>query len=280
LIKLYASDLERLLRLIEKETQNIEGLRDRLERKIANMHLNIPKKILQEFIALSEVVAVPSRVNLGKMIVVAGLDKSGKETQAFNPERNPRITSIYDYLLNKSYRIMKIILPSYKNTLGSLVASYLGKEDSQLRIVGEVPDDVAWILWSLDRAQHNPDAQKWLSASSFNVVLSKRWTESNIVYQKAKGIGEERILMFERNIIKPTYTFIIDITPELAFQRMHISEEKPDKYENMEFLRKVRNNYLNLSRYYPYGKTFYFDGSGSLEEVNKRLLQKLDELGF
>jgi thymidylate kinase len=266
--------------VIEKETQNEKGLHDRLKRKMASMHLRIPKKILQEFIIVSEILATPSTVNLGKMIVVTGLDKSGKETQTFNTERNPRITSIYDYLHSKSYHVMKILLPSYRNTLGSLIAAYLGKEHSQVQIVGEVPENVAWILWSLDRAQHNPEAEKWLGTSPLNVVLSKRWTESNIVYQKAKGIKEERILLFERNIIKPTYTFVIDISPEIAFKRMQASEEKPDRYETLELLRKVREKYLNLHYYYPYGKTFYFDGSGSSEEVNQKLLQKLEELGF
>lgn len=266
--------------LIEKESRNKEGIRDRLKRKLVNKHLNISKEILQEFIAVSEILATPSTVNLGKMLVVTGLDKSGKETQAFNPERNPIITSIYDYLLGKSYRVLKILLPSYKNTFGSLVAAYLGKEESQVQIVGEVSEEVAWILWSLDRAQHNPEAERWLNTSAFNVVLSKRWTESNIVYQRAKGIKDKRILMFERNIIKPTYTFVIDISPEIAFERMHTSREKPDRYETIEFLRKARENYISLHQHYPYGKIFYFDGSGSLERVNKKLLEKLDELEF
>jgi thymidylate kinase len=282
LIRLHASDLEQLLRLLEEENQNqnTKRYRIRLEEKIANMHLNIPKKILKEFIKISEILVTPPRVNVGKMIVVTGLDKSGKETQALNPERNPRITSIYDYLLSKSYRVMKVLLPSYRNTFGALIASYLGKEGSQFQIIGELSEDMAWILWSLDRAQHNPEVERWLSTGLFDVVVSKRWTESNIAYHKAKGVDEKRILMFERNIIKPTYTFIIDISPELALQRMRVSKEKPDKYETIEFLREVRKNYLNLHQYYPYGKIFYFDGSGSLEEVNKKLLQKLDELGF
>lgn len=278
--KIYASDLEQLLTLIEEETQNKERFPDRLRRKIANEHLNIPKRIIRELIAVSKILATPSKISLGKMIVVTGLDKSGKETQAFNPERSTKITSIYDYLLSKSYRVLKISLPSYKNTFGSLVAAYLGKEDSPFLILGELPEEVAWILWSLDRAQHNPEVEGWLNASPFNVVLSKRWTETSIVYQKTKGIKNERILKLERNIIKPAYTFVIDVSPEIAFERMRVSREKPDRYETMEFLMKVREDYTKLHEYYPFGKIFYFDGSGSPERVNKELLEKLSKLGF
>ena len=280
LLKIQATDLEHLLTLIEKETLSKERLRERLKTKIANKHLNVPKKILQEFIAVSEILVTPRKVNLGKMIVVTGLDKSGKETQAFNPQRNPKITSIYDYLLSRSYRVLKISLPSYENTFGSLVAAYLGKEKSSVQILGELPEEVAWILWSLDRAQHIPKVEKWLETSPFNVVVSKRWTETNVAYQKAKGVKDERVLRLERNFIKQTYTFVIDVSPEIVFERMQVSGENPDRYEVMEFLTKVRENYNNLDQYYPFGKMFYFDGSESLERVNQKILQKLNELGL
>jgi len=280
LLRIDASDLEQLLTIIEKETSIKEGLHERLTAQIANKRLNVPRKVLEEFITASEILATPRKVNSGKMIVLTGLDKSGKETQAFNPERNPRITSICDYLLSRSYNVLKISLPSYKNTFGSLVAAYLRKEDSGVQILGELNERVAWILWSLDRAEHVLEVEKWLESSPSNVVVCKRWTETNIVYQKANGIVEKRILELERNIIKQTYTFVIDVSPEIVLERMHTSGEKPDRYETTEFLKKVRRNYNKLHEYYPFGKIFYLDGSGSFEEVNKRLLQKLNEFEF
>lgn len=278
--KIYANDLTQLLALIEEETVRERNLRNRLKKGIAAKHLRMPREILQEFIDISETLATPLNDNLGYMIVVTGVDKSGKETQAFNPEGDIRLTSIYDYLLSKSHRVLRISLPSYRNTFGSLIAAYLGKEDSGVKILGELPEEVAWILWSLDRAQHNLEAKDWLSKDPSNVVVSKRWTETNIVYQKAKGINTNRILMLERNIIKPTYTFVIDVPVETVFRRMHTSKEKPDKYENLELLAKVRKNYARLHKYYPFGKIFYFDGSRSPKRVNQKLLEKLNDLGF
>jgi len=280
LLRIGASDLEQLLTIIENETIIKEGLRKRLIMQIANKRLDVPSKVLEEFITASEILATPRKVNSGKMIVLTGLDKSGKETQAFNPERNPRITSLCDYLRSRSYNVLEISLPSYKNTFGSLVAAYLRKEDADAQILGELDKKVAWILWSLDRAGHVLEVEKWLESSPSNVVVCKRWTETNIAYQRANGIEEKRILDLERNIIKQTYTFVIDVSPETVLQRMHTSGEKPDKYETIEFLKKVRRNYANLHEFYPFGKIFYFDGSGSMEEVNQKLLQKLNELGF
>lgn len=266
--------------LIEKETQNKKGVRDRLERKIASMHLNLPKEILQDFIAVSEILTTSPKESLGKMIVVTGLDKSGKETQAFNPERNPKITSIYDYLLSKSYTVLKISLPSYKSTFGSLVAAYLGKEEVSVQILGKLPTEVAWILWSLDRAQHNLAIQKWLRQSSSHIVLSKRWTETNIAYQTPLGIDEKRILSFERNILKQDYTLVIDVTPKVAMKRMTDSKEEPDRYETFDFLVEVNERYGNLEQYYPFGRIFHVNGCQQIKKVNKALLEVLSSLGF
>lgn len=278
--KIHANDLEQLLTLIEEETSSEKILRDRLKTKIADKHLHLPKRVLQESIAVTGILATPRRGNLGKMIVLTGLDKSGKETQAFNPDKNPRITSVYDYLLSRSHRVLKILLPSYDTTFGSIIAAYLGKENSSVQIIGELPKEVAWILWSLDRAQHVPEIERWLSTDPFNVVLSKRWTETNLVYQRTNGIEHERILKLERNVIKQTHTFVIDVSLEVVFKRMRASGENPDKYETRELLKKVHENYIHLKKYYPFGQMFHFDGSGSLEEVNQKLLQELGKLGF
>ncbi|MEM4312320.1 MAG: hypothetical protein QXX95_08020 [Nitrososphaerales archaeon] len=207
----------------------------------------------------------------GKFLVVSGMDKTGKETLCFNPSNLKNVTSLKDYIKGKGYEILAISLPSYNTKLGSLVASYLGKE-STLKIKGELSEHYAWILWSLDRAQHNLKVAKWLSKDK-GFVLAKRWVESNVVYQKVKGIEVKRILSFERNIVKQDFTIILDASSELVIKR----SEKLDKYESLDFLKEIRRTYLNLPTYYPFGEFFLVDSSRSLEEVNKDLLEILEK---
>lgn len=278
MLRINARALENMLLAVEEIVENVEGEFPTQLQKLKTQSRGIPKTIFQEFIKVTKILVTPSSAKLGQLVVLTGVDKSGKETQAFNPENRAGILSIYDYFVSKSFRVFRLALPSYQTPLGSLIWSYLGKGDPTIKIVGDISKDVAWVLWSIDRAQHNPQVEKWLKSNAMNVVLSKRWTETNIAYQKPLGIGEKRILNFERNVAKADYTIVLDVPLKLIFRRMEVSGESPDKYETPELLTKVTDIYKNLEKFYPYGKILHIDGSGLFEEVNERLLKRLSDI--
>jgi len=277
-LRISAGDLERVLFAIEHVVETGSNSEGEFSAVISRRSRGIPKALCQEFIRATRILVTPSRPSIGKFVVITGVDKAGKETQAFNPENRPGILSVYDYLIGKSFRVLKLALPSYNTVFGSLIASYLGKNNSLIVIVGNLSKDIAWVLWSIDRTQHNTRVQKWLGGNAKNIVLSKRWTETNIAYQKSLGIDEKRILKFERNIAKADYTIVLDVPVKFVFGRMKTSGEIPDRYETPEFLSKVSDTYANLELFYPYGKIFHVDGSGSFEEVNKRILKTLSNI--
>jgi thymidylate kinase len=258
--------------IVDESGKVSENERPTLYQKLQKKDWGIPKTLFQEFIKVTKILVRSSHPSLGRLVVVTGIDKSGKETQAFNVDNKPGILSLYDYLVGKSFKVLKVALPSYDTILGSLVASYLRKENSAITIVGNLGKDIAWVLWSLDRAQHNPKVERWLCKDTKNIVLAKRWTESNIAYQKALGVSEKRILQFERSIVRADYTLVLDVPSKSIFKRMEASGEMPDKYETPELLSKVSDAYKNLQHFYPYGRILHIDGSGSFEEVNKRLI--------
>ncbi|MCP8321951.1 MAG: hypothetical protein H3Z52_13610 [archaeon] len=278
-IKVPAEDLQQVLRLIEEGVKSEKISISSLERKIRNKGKNIPIEILNDITKATKNLVSPLEPILGKFLVVTGIDKSGKETQCFNPKRIEGVSSMYDSLTESSYKVKKVSLPSYDTNLGALVASYLKKE-SNVIIKGELSKDYAWILWSLDRAQHNDAIVEWLKEDPKNIVLSKRWLESNVVYQKANEIDEKRILNLEKNIVKQDYTLIIDLPADIAIKRIDKFESKKDLYEDVIFLEKVRKLFLNLQNYYPFGKVFILNGINSPDVVNKKILNLLKELGF
>ena len=278
-IEVPAEDLQQVLKLIEEDVTSEKISIYLLERKIRIKGKRIPAEILNDIIKATEnLVALPEPV-LGKFLVVTGIDKSGKETQCFNPKRIEGVLSIHEFLTGLSYKVKKVSLPSYDTNLGALVGSYL-KKDSNVIIKGELSKDYAWILWSLDRAQHNNEIVEWLKENPKNIVLSKRWLESNVVYQKANEIDEKRILILEKNIMKQDYTFIIDLPADIAIKRIDKLESKEDLYEDAIFLEKVRKLFLNLQEYYPFGKAFIINGMNAPDVVNKEILDLLRELGF
>ncbi|MEM2926810.1 MAG: hypothetical protein QXO94_05025 [Candidatus Bathyarchaeia archaeon] len=285
-MKVLAESLEELLSTIEKvvsghlDTSALEDLRASKR--------DIPDRIFEEaFMAIDGLLdSIPKR-RLGIFIVIAGLDKSGKETQAYNPSGLPGVKSIMSYLEEKSFKVLPISLPSYETILGALVGAYLMDKSHRssikrpsVKIVGKLSPEYAWILWSLDRARQNLKVKEWLGMGKEFLVLSKRWTESHLAYQRAVGIEENRILKFERNIVQPDFTFVLDIPPEEVVRRTKKASIHADMYENLGFLNKVREGYLDLyKRQFP-GKIILIDGAKSPDEVNREILEKLKDLGI
>ena len=194
----------------------------------------------------------------GLFIVISGIDKSGKETQAFLGGAG--VVPVSEFIKGLGYNVINIMQPSYDTVLGGLVKWYLNNPNS-------VKTENAWMLWTLDRAQHNRRIAEWISSGG--IALAKRWTESHVVYQRAQGIDVDTILKAERNIIKQDITFVLDVNVPEVLRRLNGTG---DNYENVETLNKVRENYLRLGHMYKYGTIVYVDANGSPSEVNRTLL--------
>jgi len=205
----------------------------------------------------------------GLFVVVSGIDKSGKETHSFNPVHRSGIFSIEEFLTVRGLSVKRIFQPSYDTPIGSVVYNYLRQSDGT-RIVD---DKIAWVLWSLDRAQHNALVASWLEGPN-NVVLAKRWTESNLVYQGALGIDVKDILYFERNIIRPDLMLILDITPETFMKRLTVLDA--DSYEKLDLMEKARRGYIDVPFIYESGSWIYIDSNYCESDVNRTILGALD----
>lgn len=269
-----AEDLQRVLEFIEDRVSSEAVSSPLLEEGIRMKAGGIPKDLLEEIIKAAKALLIPIGPILGKFLVVTGIDRSGKETQCFNPFGVEGVVPIYDALTDWSYEVLRISLPSYETSLGSLVGAYL-KRRTDVVIKGEISKSHAWILWSLDRAQHHDAIAGWLRKGRRRIILSKRWTESNVAYQKPQGVNEKRILSLERHITKQDYTIILDLPPKVALQRV---EGARDVYENITLLEEVRQIFAELPKYYPFGKTFIVNGARPPQEVNNQTLNLLKEL--
>lgn len=205
----------------------------------------------------------------GLFIVVSGIDKSGKETHSFNLDHKKGISSIEEFLTARGLAVKCISQPSYNTIIGSLIFKYLRQNDSK----SSVDNQIAWILWSLDRAQHNASVAEWLKNHN-NIVLAKRWTESNLVYQKALGVNIGDILNFEKNIIKPDLIVVLDITLETFVKRLAATDA--DSYERVDLMEKARRGYMEIPYIYKNGSWIYIDSNYSESDVNRTILQVLD----
>ncbi len=179
----------------------------------------------------------------GKLIVIEGLDGSGKSTQ---------IKRLCDVLAEKGINNLKQIkLPDYESESSSLVRMYLNGD------FGKNPGDVnayaASAFYAVDRFANFKT--KWLeNYNNGEIILADRYTTSNAYHQATKLPEEEWaeyfkwLEDFEYNklgIPKPDAVIYLDMPIEIS-QKMMTSRYEGD--ENKKDIHEANTKYLNSCR--------------------------------
>ncbi len=183
----------------------------------------------------------------GKLIVIEGLDGSGKSTQI-------------EYLKSKlnGKNVHQIKLPDYDSESSALVKMYLRGD------FGKDPGDVnayaASAFYAVDRFANYK--MKWKSFyDSGDIIISDRYTTSNAYHQATKIDKGERadffkwLEDFEYGLIgvpKPDAVIYLDmpieISQKMMSERYHGDETKKDIHEsNLDYLYKCRDAALDAA---------------------------------
>lgn len=183
----------------------------------------------------------------GKLIVIEGLDGSGKSTQI-------------EYLKSKlnGKNVHQIKLPDYDSESSALVKMYLRGD------FGKDPGDVnayaASAFYAVDRFANYK--MKWKSFyDSGDIIISDRYTTSNAYHQATKIDKDERadffkwLEDFEYGLIgvpKPDAVIYLDMPIEISqrmmSERYHGDETKKDIHEsNLDYLYKCRDAALDAA---------------------------------
>ncbi len=185
-----------------------------------------------------------------KLVVVEGLDGSGKSTQ---------VKMLGDYFAANSIECTKIKLPDYDSPSSTLVNMYLAGE------FGTRAEDVnayaAGAFYAVDRfASFSLKWKKDYEAGK--LILADRYTTSNFIYQMGKLPNEgwdeyiEWSSDFEYNKInipQPDVVIFLDMPVEISAgllsKRYEGEEQKKDVHEkNVEFLNKCRESALYVAK--------------------------------
>ncbi len=184
----------------------------------------------------------------GKIIVIEGLDGSGKSTQI-------------EYLKNKlsGQNVRQIKLPDYDSDSSALVKMYLRGD------FGKKPEDVnayaASAFYAVDRYANFK--MKWKdNYDRGDIIISDRYTTSNAYHQATKISKEDRAEFFYwledfeyglMGIPEPDAVIFLDmpieISQKMMSKRYEGDESKKDIHEsNLDYLYKCREAALDAAR--------------------------------
>lgn len=133
------------------------------------------------------------------------------------------------------------------------------------------------LLYVADRAEHTLQIKKWLEEGRW--VVSDRYVGSTLAYQGVtlRHLMGPRTMEWLRAVnrpivIRPDRTFLLRVEPELAMSRL-MDRKGRDKFEKLDFLRKVDSLYVRLAEEDP--SYWVIDASLPPEEVVDEVLASL-----
>ena len=177
----------------------------------------------------------------GRLIVIEGLDGSGKATQA----------EILAQKLEQKGPLVKISFPRYDCDSSALIKMYLNGEIGD---VNEVNAYATASFYAVDRyVSYKNHWEKDYTAG--RTILADRYSTSNIIYQMAKLPRQQWGEYLEWNwdyefnklgLPAPDTVIYLDVPPEISQKLLHKRYEgdktKKDKHEkNLEYLISCRN---------------------------------------
>jgi len=188
------------------------------------------------------------REAIGRLIVIDGVDQSGKKTQT---------GLLVKRIRQQGFHCVRWDFPVYQTTIGKRLKAYLnGMERQDLHVVH--------LLYA---------ANKWEVARKIEgqlrrgcIVVANRYTPSNLVYGSAHGLPLDWLYMLETGLPKPSCVIILDISIDTSLDRKNRGRDVHEK--DLPYLERVRRMYIQIGKKYRWK---IIDGAAAPEEVNSKI---------
>ena len=185
----------------------------------------------------------------GKLIVIEGIDGSGKSTCAKNLSEklnSINIKTIYTFEPTHSHYGAKL-------------------RDGMLSEDLDAEEELS--LFVKDRKEHIEYMIKPALEEGYFVILD-RYFYSSIAYQGAKGIDINRIIDIHKDfIIKPDIVFIFHLPIDIALNRIISKRGIVDRFENEAYLKKVDKIFYSFNEPFIY----HIDTDKDIKIINDEL---------
>lgn len=219
---------------------------------------------------------------MGKLIVIDGLDGSGKTTQ---------FELIQKILSDRGISVKAISFPEYDKPSSTLVKMYLGGEFS--KNAEDVNAYASSSFYAVDRyASYKLYWEK--DYLDDKLILASRYVSSNAIHQMVKLPEEEweKYLQWlvdyehvKMDIPKADKVIFLDmpieISQKLLSQRYNGDENKKDIHEsNIEYLHRCRKSALFAAEKLGWAVVTCSNGENALptDEISKKIMKIIDEV--
>lgn len=219
---------------------------------------------------------------MGKLIVIEGLDGSGKATQS---------KLLFDFLNKNGENVKKIEFPDYESSSSSLIKMYLAGD------FGKNADDVnpfvASTFYTVDRFASFK--KKWQAFyEDGGIIVADRYTTSNMIHQASKIENEkdknsylEWLINFEYEIFKlpkPDIVIFLNMPPKISQSLMLDrankftgGKEKDIHEKNLDYLQSCYKNALYVAKKFNWKIIDCFENDKilSIEEIHKKIVNNI-----
>ncbi|KAJ3806081.1 thymidylate kinase-domain-containing protein [Lentinula lateritia] len=162
----------------------------------------------------------------GAFVVVEGLDRSGKTTQAEIMRRR---------IQEGGREVVCIKFPDRSTPIGKMIDSYLHSQS-------DLDDHVVHLLFSANRWEFASTILSYLEQGK--IILCDRYAFSGIAFSLSP-ITLPWARAPDSALPSPDLTLFLDISPEVALTRGGYGEER---YEKADMQRRVRNVFEEIGR--------------------------------
>ena len=214
---------------------------------------------------------------MGTLIVIDGLDGSGKNTQA---------TRLFHALQAEGKRVRLVSFPDYESPACSPVKMYLGGQ------FGSDPESVnsyaASTFFAVDRfASFRLDWKKDYDEGA--IIIANRYTTANAIHQLTKLPQEEHrafldwLYDFEfqkLGLPAPDLTLLLRVPVEKSLQLIEHRGNEKDIHENRDHLKKAAVAATTCAEAWGWESLSCVDGEGnmlSIDEIGEKILSLVKE---
>lgn len=187
----------------------------------------------------------------GKFIVLEGIDGCGKTTHA---------KLLTKWLAEKGHNVLHTKEPS-RGQIGLLLREYLKKDSLPL---------IDALLFTADRAEH-VEKEIEPALKEGKIVVCERYFYSTIAYQMAQGLDKKWLQELNAFAPKPDLVILLDLPPDVSVKRTSTNE----KFEKLEFLKKVSSNYKALAKEFGFVIVDAAKGKSEVRDAIRSIVQKI-----